>query len=242
MMKSRHGTRTANRHEVLPATARRVQSDSWPMAKPTGMELMKKFDGQADRSMELDLPRGRVPVPHGPLRHLIVAAVLVGVAACDSGVEVSGIDSGGGALSDGGPGVDGPLAEAPSISPDDAGVAIPGLYDSSVDFDGIGLDVARLRVTDDGRLIEYDFMGDDVDQGPACYRGQTFEVIETANGQEIGDGVRSADFNLRNVDDGLELSFVDVSDLDDDGDSSEVLSTVLDRIDDVDESSMVWCS
>ena len=125
---------------------------------------------------------------------------------------------------------------------DATGRSAVGLYDASVDFDGIGRDVMRLQLTADGRLIEYDYQDDAIDRGAPCHRTRVLSLEGTGETRTLGDGVHSTAITLRPGEGVLELAFVDIADLDGDGDSAETLSTSLARLDDVDASSLALCS
>jgi len=67
-----------------------------------------------------------------------------------------------------------------SCSPTNDGVTVSlddlvGLWNSSENVDG-KIDTIYTRVTSDGAIIEYDFDGDDVDQGLSCYQVVTGSV------------------------------------------------------------------
>jgi len=129
-----------------------------------------------------------------------------------------------------------------SVAPSDDGTLPSGLYDASVEFDGIGRDVMYALVTDDGRFVEYDYQRDDVDQGADCHRVRVSTIAASADGYRIDDGTHAADFGLRASERGLEVSLVDTRDLDADGDTAETLVTVLERVDGLDAADLNDCA
>ena len=135
---------------------------------------------------------------------------------------------------------------APGVPTDDA-VGIPtatieGFYDASTDIAGVGRDVVLARVDAEGRLVEYDWQGDAVDRGADCHVVRVSTLSASADGAHtIDDGTDSGRFTLRPVEGGLEIGFVDATDLDGDGDADERLSTVLERLADRDEADLNWC-
>jgi len=168
------------------------------------------------------------------------------LAGCDSGVDLAR----NAADSDSPVTASSPAGELAVASPqpdnvpsnDGLEARIAGFYDASVDFDAIGKDVAHIRVTEDGKFMEYDYQADSIDQGADCHTVNALSLTPHAQGFWIDDGARSASFSLRALPEGLEISFVDTADLDRDGDSEEMLRTVLQRVDDFDEADMNWCA
>jgi len=180
-------------------------------------------------------------------RGIVVACCSVyALAGCDSGVDLAdnASDSTESVINSS------PTEELVVASPqEDDGLAtdfpearIAGFYDASVDFIAIGKDVAHIRVTEDGKLMEYDYQADSIDQGADCHTVNALSLTPHALGFWIDDGRRSSNFNLRALPEGLEISFVDTADIDRDGDSEETMSTVLQRVDDLEEADMNWCA
>jgi len=159
---------------------------------------------------------------------MLLASTLVACSDSDPSVRVLSDDAASGDSTSG----DTAAGVGPASTANDM-ASIAGLYDASIEFEGIGRDAMALRVSADGSLIEYDYQDDDVDKGADCNLIRRLTSQSSSGGLTIDDGNRSADFQLRAVDSGLEFGFVDVADLDGDGDNTETLRTVLERIDDV---------
>lgn len=107
-----------------------------------------------------------------------------------------------------------------------------GLWDSS-ENNNTQKDVIYTRITSNGGIIEYDYDGDDVDQGLSCYQIDSGSIRQIADNLYLVKADMHAsepyEVELELLDNGyaLKVYFLDSSDRDSDGDRSETLESQI---------------
>lgn len=107
-----------------------------------------------------------------------------------------------------------------------------GLWDSSVN-EGSLKDVMYTRITSNGDIIEYDFDGDEVDQGLNCYQidSGSLKTIEKNRFLVTAEmhANRQYEVELELLDNGhaLKIYFLDSDDQDNDGDRNETVKSQI---------------
>jgi hypothetical protein len=109
---------------------------------------------------------------------------------------------------------------------------LTGLWDSSV-TNGQQKDIMYTRITSNGDIIEYDFDGDEADQGLNCFQIDSGSVKLVAKNRFLVSAEMHAnkqyEVELELLDDGhaLKIYFLDSDDHDKDGDLTEAVESQI---------------
>ena len=107
-----------------------------------------------------------------------------------------------------------------------------GLWNSS-ESKGTKTDLIYTRITSDGSIIEYDFDGDEVDQGLHCYQINSGSVIHSSANHFVvkvdmhANKQLMVELELLDAGNALKIYFIDTHDSDGDGDRAETIKSQI---------------
>ena len=111
-------------------------------------------------------------------------------------------------------------------------VDLVGLWNSSEKV-GLKTDIVYTRVSSDGAIIEYDYDGDDVDQGLSCYQIDSGHIKQLQGNRFLVTADMHAieqfevELELLDAGNALKIYFIDSNDIDTDGDRTETYKSQI---------------